>query len=154
MHLGDICVGQMCWRAGRWAGCARSSVCWAAENSRNIVTGVCEKNAHPLEACSRTHTPHPPKCNVEGCLGGDSGPAKKTPTFRVGPQAAHHQHCISGCGGSVQTPLLCFRMGVFFADTGIKWALISQTIRRRRSAIAYIEIDAQCFMPPFPTLWL
>ena len=34
---------------------------------------------------------------------------------------------MSGCGGSALTLLLSFQVGVFFADTGIKWALISQT---------------------------
>ena len=89
----------------------------------DMVTGVCEKNAHLLNGLTSIMPPAPPKFNVGCHAGGESQPAKKTPISRASSTRLEASTLNFGVRGDSLTHNSDVRMGVFFADTGIKSSL-------------------------------
>jgi hypothetical protein len=81
-------------------GCFRGSTISCPETRLELVTGVCEINAHPSKGRYQTRPPHIPNFNVAGIFGG----------LRCCEINAHFAHDevleqtanieIEGCGGS------------------------------------------------------
>ena len=86
----------------------------------------CLRKKRPSWQCITAHHPTPsPKvqCWVL-CPGGIFGQRKKRPFSAHLSSAENIQHWITGCGVVAWRTVASFRMGVFFADTGIEHASI------------------------------
>jgi hypothetical protein len=97
-------LGRFPWPRGRAQpgpkGCFRGSTIYCPEIRLELVTGVCEINAHPFKGHCQTRPPRIPNFNVAGFLGGLRRCEINAHFVRdeVLEQTANIE--IAGCGGS------------------------------------------------------
>jgi hypothetical protein len=90
------------------------------------VTGVCEINAHPANRGAKLAQPPSPPKSMLTSVGGGFTPAKETPFLRTAPYEPLEPTLNFGGDGGLGDLKFIFRMGVYFADTGMTWAFFSQ----------------------------